>query len=335
VTINDQRFRAMGSDAQVIVVGGPERLLETAIDRIEQLEARWSRFRPDSEVCELNRQAGSPVEVSADTLLLVRRAIEAWRITGSSFDPTVLGAVIGAGYDRSFELLGTAPPVTHEALMLGCTDIEVQDSAVRLPAGTGFDAGGIGKGLAADLVVSEAMAAGAEGVCVNLGGDLRVAGIGPDGAWTVGIDHPWSSEPIALLGLTNGAVATSTTLKRTWVTSGVARHHLIDPSTGDPSDSDVNLACVVTGEAWRGEVLAKAVLLRGSQRAFDLLDPCVAQALIVDHNGNITCTSGLTAFLGDSALPSRVTRDHPNVAHTDDRHFSRADDTHGGEEAVR
>jgi FAD:protein FMN transferase len=312
MTINNQRFRAMGSDAQVIVVGGRDGVLDTAIARIEQLEARWSRFRRDSEVCELNRHAGSPVAVSSDTMLLVRRAIEAWRITGSSFDPTVLGAVIEAGYDRSFELLGTTSPVTHESLMLGCTDIEVHDNAVCLPAGTGFDAGGIGKGLAADLVVSQVMAAGADGVCVNLGGDLRVAGIGPNGAWTVGVDHPWSNEPIALLGLTNGAVATSTTLKRTWVTSGVARHHLIDPTTGLPSDSDVNLACVVTGEAWRAEVLAKAVLLRGSQRAFDLLDPLVAQALIVDHNGRITCTAGLGGFVGDAVLPTVIQPPHLN-----------------------
>jgi len=67
-------------------------------------------------------------------------------------------------------------------------------TTVRLPAGTGFDAGGIGKGLAADLVTTEAIAAGADGICVNLGGDLRVAGTGPDGAWTVGIEKGWYEE---------------------------------------------------------------------------------------------------------------------------------------------
>ena len=60
---------------------------------------------------------------------------------------------------------------------------------MRLPAGAGFDPGGIGKGLAADLAVAEALTEGAAGVCVNLGGDVRLEGSAPDGgAYDVLID---------------------------------------------------------------------------------------------------------------------------------------------------
>ena len=91
----EARFHAMGSDAHVIVVADadPAGLLDRAQRRIEQLEQRWSRFLPDSEVSRLSRNAGAPVLVSADTVLLVRRSIEAWHLTGGSFDPTVLGGV--------------------------------------------------------------------------------------------------------------------------------------------------------------------------------------------------------------------------------------------------
>jgi thiamine biosynthesis lipoprotein len=237
------------------------------------------------------------VVVSAETMLLVERAVEAWRLSGGAFDPTVLGSVLRSGYTRSFDL-GPITARGSSPLLAGCTDITIDDGGVLLPAGTGFDAGGIGKGLAADLVVGEVLAAGAAGVCVNLGGDLRVAGEPPDGrAWTIAIEHPLVREPLALLGLSAGAVATSTTLKRAWSADGDTVHHLIDPATGESSDTDLTLATVVTGEAWMAEVLAKAVLLRGSGRAFDVLD-VNADALVVDRTGAVSTTPGLVAFLG-------------------------------------
>ena len=297
----------MGSDAYVIVVGGPDDGAERARARIDQLEQRWSRFIADSEISILNRNAGQFVEVSDDTRLLVELAIEAWRISGGSFDPTVLGAVIRSGYDRSFEALGDAPAAGISALLLGCTDIEITERGIRLPPGTGFDPGGIGKGLGADIVADDAMRAGADGVCVNLGGDLRVRGRSPEGAgWTIDIEHPLASTPLARVGVSEGAVATSTTLKRHWKVDGEPRHHLIDPATGMPSDSDLTLACVISAQAWAAEVLAKAVLLRGSAHPFDLLGGTGAQALVVDREGRINATDGFAAYLGDGALPERL-----------------------------
>src|SRR6266550_4563773 len=96
----------MGSDGHLIVVGGRHGLVHRARARIDELERRWSRFLPDSEVSELNRGAGHAVEVSPDTTELVERAVDAWRLSGASFDPTVLGDVLRAGYDRSFDELG-------------------------------------------------------------------------------------------------------------------------------------------------------------------------------------------------------------------------------------
>lgn len=304
--VSERRFRAMGSDAHLVVVGGAGHLGADAERHIASLEQRWSRFIATSEVCELNRRAGEPVTVSPETALLVERAIEAWRLTGGGFDPTVLGAVLRAGYDVSFDEMSGDRPATVSTLLTGCTDIVIDGLTVRLPARTGFDPGGIGKGLAADLVIAEVLAAGAAGACVNLGGDLRVAGESPQGgAWTVAVEHPHVAEPVALVGLHIGAVATSTTLRRRWSVDGAARHHLIDPFTGEPSNSDLELATVVAGEAWIAEVLAKAVLLRGSQRAFDIVDDTV-QALTIDRDGAIRTTAGFTLFTGGT-VPAGIT----------------------------
>ena len=260
---------------------------------------------------ELTRRAGTTVSVSPETVLLVERAVEAWRLTGGSFDPTVLGDVIRAGYDRSFDELPEHTAGGVSVLMTGCSDIRITDDGVRLPAGTGFDPGGIGKGLAADLVVDEVMGAGAAGVCINLGGDLRVRGESPTGpartggSWTVAVEHQWSSEPIVNLGLSDGAVATSTTLRRRWDVDGEARHHLIDPGTGRPAATDLTLATVVAGEAWVAEVLAKAVLLRGLPHPFDLIGGTGAEALVVDDTGRVLVSDGFTAFTG-GVLPGPI-----------------------------
>ena len=100
------------------------------------------------------------------------RCSSSWRRRGTTApSPTCPGAA------RRTTCRPRVPPCRSSGPM----DIEVSADAVRLPAGLGFDPGGIGKGLAADLVSDELVRAGADGVCVNLGGDLRVRGEAPDG----------------------------------------------------------------------------------------------------------------------------------------------------------
>src|SRR5262245_22881732 len=114
----EAHLRAMGTTAHVVVVADPTLtdpsragdLLEQAVERIAELEQRWVRFVETSEVVALTRGAGSSVDVSPDTALLVERAIEAYRESGGTFDPTVLGAVVRAGYDRSYELVASDRP---------------------------------------------------------------------------------------------------------------------------------------------------------------------------------------------------------------------------------
>ena len=308
----------MGSDIHVTVVGGAPGLIDRARARIDELEGKWSRFRPESEISRLNDAAGAQLQVSDDTKLLLHYAMEAWRITGGGFDPTLLDALQRAGYDRSYDSPGGldrpaadgADALQVPALAMlrpGVTDIVLATEGVTLPAGMGFDPGGIGKGLTADVTCGLLMDEGARGACVNMGGDLRVLGISPDGAgWTLAIEHPAVPEPIALVGVGEGAVATSSVLRRTWQIGGQARHHLIDPATGEPSTSDLALVSVISGTAWKAEVLAKAVLLRGSERAFDLLDAS-AVALTVDHDGRVRASDGFVAHLGGVPLPEVLT----------------------------
>ena len=306
--VHHARFRSMGSDAHVVVVDGWPSLLSGARRRLGQLEACWSRFIPTSEISTCNRLAGTPVWVSADTALLIDTAIEGWHLSAGRFDPTVLGDVLRAGYDLSFDELDGRPDWLRPAapmLRRGCGEIVIErhpdgTAIVTMPDGIGFDPGGVGKGLAADLVVEELLAAGARGAMANLGGDLAVRGVGPHGGgWTITVEGPSVDDPpVTDVALACGAVATSTTARRRWMADGVSRHHLIDPLTGEPSESDVVQVTVLAATAWAAEVLAKTSLLRGRMGVFDLLDDRRHAGLAVTDDGAVMTTPSLARFTG-------------------------------------
>ena len=277
----ERRFRAMGTTVHLVVVDGDESLLDMAQARIDDLEQRWSRFLPSSELRTLNDAAGSgtPIPLSAITFELVTAALDAWRATGGLFDPAILPSLVAAGYNRSFEQ-GQSPPLPAPGHNPGvCARIAVDAAAasVALPAGCALDLGGIGKGRAADLVVEELLDRDVRGVCVNLGGDLRVAGEAPDGgeAWAVGLEEPDDPDTTwGVVGLRDGALATSSTTRRRWsAADGTTRHHLIDPRTGAPATAPLQSVTVIAASAMEAEVHAKASLIAGrpSQSALPML----------------------------------------------------------------
>ena len=294
----------MGCDAQIVVTGGRPGLAADARARIEELETRWSRFLPGSELSRLNALAGTPTVVPPETFDVVAMAVEAWRLTAGRFDPTVLHALVAAGYDRTFEDVVAArhTSVFGVPTVPGCAGIEL-DAALRsvhLPAGVALDLGGIGKGRAADLVVGELLAAGAAGACVSLGGDVRVAGEPPDGAaaWPVGVADPWDlARDLCVLRIVDGAVTTSTRLRRRWAGPSGEVHHLLDPGTGTPAWSGVAAVTVVAAEAAWAEVLAKAAFVAGPQEGIALLAASGADGLVVGDGGAVHETAGFERFL--------------------------------------
>jgi thiamine biosynthesis lipoprotein len=317
----DRTFRVMGTRARILVVGGPDDLAARGEALTRQLEARWTRFDPASELMQLNAAAGRPVRVSEPTFALVARAVDAWERTAGLFDPTGLDALTEAGYDRDFARLAPAPVAPPDATpgdrpdddrdddtaggvrpprpLRGCRGIVLDPlvAAVTLPAGVHLDLGGIGKGYAADRVVADLVEGGAVAACVDLGGDVRVAGTGPySGAWSVGFRDDEPARRFGTVRLAAGAVATSTTRHRRWTRDGVVRHHLIDPLTGHPSRSGVASVTVVAADAWWAEVLAKAALLAGPTAGPALLAAEGVDGVLVTDDGGIRPTPGFAQW---------------------------------------
>lgn len=302
--VTETHFRAMGSDAHLVLVDADPRLLEDAREHLELLEARWSRFRASSELSALNARPGRPVVVSEDTCALIARAVGAWHATRGRFDPTILPALRVAGCDRDFATvvvdddgaIATAPRAPMPAL--GCAGIVVDAPAraVTLPDGVTLDLGGIGMGYAADLLAASLLRAGARGACVNLGGDLRVAGKPPEGdAWTVEVDDPFR-RGTGSIDVVSGAVATSSRLRRAWRRRGRDEHHRVEPATGRPARTGLASVTVVAVEAWWAEVLAKAAFVAGPIEGARVVTGAGATGLFVYDDGRVEDLPGLDAF---------------------------------------
>jgi thiamine biosynthesis lipoprotein ApbE len=86
----------------------------------------------------------------------------------------------------------------------------------------------------------------------------------------------------------------------------VERHHVIDPQTGEPADTDLTLATVIARRGWVAEALTKSVLLRGAAHPFDLIDGSGAEALAVDDHGEVQATTGFTAFVAGHTVPPSI-----------------------------
>lgn len=291
----EHRFDAMGTWCHVLVVDGERALLEEAEAEVRRLEAAWTRFDPDSEVNRLNARAGEPVAVSDDTFRLVLRAEEAFRRTNGWFDPFLARDIAAAGYDRDFADLTAAPgevpvapppsaPPTPRARREPPVAIDGRRRTVTLAPGAAIDAGGIGKGLAADLVVATVRRHGAAGALVNLGGDLATWGQAPGQAWVVELEDPLDpgAPPVATIRLGDGGLCTSTPLRRRWRTAGGQdAHHLLDPGTGRPAPVALAAVTVIAPSACVAESLTKALFLAGPEIGADLLRHHDAGAVVI------------------------------------------------------
>ena len=256
-------FRVMTAHAHVILVDPAQGAQDYARSRLQQLERRWSRFLPGSDISRLNTSPGAIMIVSSDTIDLLATMKHAWRLTGGRYDPTMLSAINAAGYSKSRDGSGrtsTRAGSRSRGSTIADVAIDPATSTVVVPAGIGLDPGGIGKGLAADLVVTELLARGTSGALVSVGGDLAAAGTPPTAeGWYVAIEDPFdAARGLMTIALDVGGVATSSTLSRTWMQDGSRRHHVIDPVTETCASTDLAAVTVIARAGWEAEVHATA-----------------------------------------------------------------------------
>jgi len=255
-------------------------------EQLAKVDAAANRFLAGSEVSRLARGTGTPAAVSPLLAELIGVALAAAAATGGAVDPTLGGPLLDLGCPDLAAAEPTGPtagpdrPQPSVRRRTSWRDVRLDGRMVTLPAGTLLDLGATAKAHAADrcaVAVADRFGCGA---LVSLGGDLRAAGPPPDGGWQVlvqdGPDEPASQ--VRLAGA--AAVATSSTLHRTWRQGGTVRHHVLDPATCRPAAPVWRTASVAADTCVRANTWSTAALVRGHAAERDLRRAGVAARLV-------------------------------------------------------
>ena len=297
----DRSFACMGSDVRLLIDADGARPTAAADDAeayMHDFGARLTRFDPASELSRLNADPRDEVPVSPLLAAAVGAGVWAAERTGGLVDPTLVGALEGAGYASSragvtpaslAAALAAAPPRRpagpDPAARWRALAADPAAGVVRRPAGLAVDTGGTGKGLAADALAHRLRTT--ERFLVDCGGDLAVGGRhSAERPWDVDVLHPLTGERAHVLRVRGGGVATSGLNVRLWRRpDGTFAHHLLDPSTGQPAWTGLIGVTALGASALEAEVLAKAALLSGPDGARDVLRE--HGGLIVHDDGDV------------------------------------------------
>jgi FAD:protein FMN transferase len=283
-------FRAMGTEVELLLDESPNGCCSGAFTSVRhefaRLEAILSRFRPDSELSVLNRSGR--LRAGPDLVRVTELALAAREHTQGRFDPTVHDALVAAGYDRTFEEVAAGGAVVATRPRGACgggVEVVADTGEIVLEPGTHLDFGGIGKGYAVDRACHLLSRFGS--CLVSAGGDLAVRG----GSWPIGVE---TGDGTMTLELTQGAIATSGSDRRRWHTTEGDAHHLIDPRTGAPAETDLIRLTVVGRTAVEAEVLATSLFLAGAERAREEADELGTPAVLTLDDGHIVLAGGLS-----------------------------------------
>ena len=305
--IRSIEFRAMNTSVMLAAEGeGAIPGMYAAKTFIDDCEQRFSRFLPGSELTELNHSAGDWLLISNELMEMLQLSMRYHRETYGIFDPSILIDLKQAGYDRSMDEIrangaslpsGVSKRDPRPAFQEMSFDLAA--NRVRLPRGLEIDLGGIAKGWivekAAQLLHRYVDICG-----VSAGGDILFIGQPLDGMdWDVYLEDPRSpTEMLAQLHISSGAVATSSIMKRTWSQGEKMRHHVIDPRSGEPAQTDWLSVTVISPSVITADVYAKAILIAGEKEAPALLNAKHDLTFIaVDSEGNLSGSQSYKEYI--------------------------------------
>jgi thiamine biosynthesis lipoprotein len=294
-----ENFRAMNSDIVLVAEGELSQVeagLVAAQNFVDASEKRFTRFSEHSELSALNRSAGNWFQASPDLFEVVREALIYFHKTDGLFDPSILPSLKNAGYVHSMDEIRRVESVPQPARHLQASvstfasvELDETNSSICLPADLQIDLGGIAKGWIAERA-AHLLSQYASACAVNAGGDMFLVGY-PHGqdSWEVGLEDPRNpSEDISVLLLQEGAVATSSVMKRAWKQGNISRHHLINPRTGEPAITSRLSVTVLAPHATKAETFAKAFLIADEEETQSLAEQNPElTALAVDKDGNL------------------------------------------------
>ncbi len=268
-------------------------LIDSAVKRMEQIEALADNYQSGSELAMINRSAGQGgAALSVDMAALLERAWFIDSLSAGAFTAAIASLTELWGFGRHTEMSVPDPGDIQAALQhVGRRVFTLAPDRVYIhdPLG-GFDLGGIAKGYAVDAAVEFLQRRGMADAQVDAGGDLRALSSSfTAGQRNVYVRHPLKSDGFyGRFPLDNGAVATSGDYERFFMAEGVRYHHILDPHTGYPA-RQCRSVTIVGATAALCDGLATAVFVLGPEKGMALIEstPAIEGLIIFEENGNL------------------------------------------------
>ncbi len=268
-----------------------ESAIQAGFDAIRLVQDATDFYKETSTVSAFNKaKAGVAVPIDSHTETILETALSVSEASGGRFDVTIAPA------SRLWDFTEGATPPTTESVqkvlpLVGYQNLILDTSAHTLTKKADevqIDLGGCAKGYAADLAKSAMIEAGATWGVLDLGGNIVVFGENPnkpDGSWEIGVrdPHEGAEAYVETVSLTkDGAVVTSGTYQRRFSYEGKEYHHILDPETGFPFETETQSATVTHGSALMADCLSTACLMLGRDKGTALAERYGANVLFVD-----------------------------------------------------
>lgn len=275
-----------------------------ALREVEMLCARYelllSRFNPKSRLFALNAAAGKWVDVGEGLANVLRAVLGYCEGTGGLFDITTGGVCRLWDFKR-----GVVPDDAAIAEALAHVDwrnVQVEGARARITdPRAAIDLGGMAKGYIADRVIDLLKRRAATTGVINLGGNVACLGGKPDGsAWNVGLRAPVPSggslqaASFASVSVRGKSVVTSGIYERSFVRNGRVLHHILDPRTGKPAETDVLSATVIADKSLDADGYTTALIVMGANEALTFAEQTPGiEAILLTTNARLLKTTGL------------------------------------------
>ena len=242
----------------------------------KKYDSMFSNKIEDSEISRINSAGGNPVEVSKETIKLIKKGIYYSEMSDGVFDITI--APVSNLWDFKAETpLVPSPEAIAEAVShVNYENIIIRDNTVKLTdPHAGIDLGAIAKGYIADRIKDYLEEEGVRHAMINLGGNVLAMGSKLDGSdYNIGIQKPFdeTGEPITSVKISDKSVVTSGIYQRYFKADGKIYHHILDPNTGYPCENNLYSVTILTDSSLTADALSTTCFLLGYDRGMKLIN---------------------------------------------------------------
>lgn len=267
--------------------------IEEAIAEIERIENLISEWRPQTQISEVNRQAGiQPVKVDKEVFELTKRAIQYSEMTDGAFDISIVAMDKIWVFDGSMDTMPAEEDIRNSVRLVNYKDIVLDEGMQTIflkNKGMKIGFGSIGKGYAADKARAYLQAKKVPAGIVNASGDIATWGLQGNGKpWLIGINNPFKAHRILkTLKMVDAAVTTSGSYEKYAAINGQHYAHIINPKTGMPA-SGLTSVTVYGPKAEFANALSTSIMVLGPVKGIALLKKYKNySALIMNDKGRV------------------------------------------------